>query len=280
MYPFRRIFVADLSATLDVSLLKYGANIASLERGTQVTVAAVPSTEVLRSLVPAARSAFASCPGVDVACRVLVEPDVDSLFKLVSEAHADLLLVRHPHRWPDGRLLARRIVTESPCSVWMVPDGVSHRLRRVAVDVGQQSAGHQLLRLACALGREARTEALLAIEVRFASLFASLDELRERTKFELSCLMARMEVGDMECSVLVEDSPHAFRALRRTASEQRADLLVTASPEQELFGNRQHIDDLISPSGPALLGVRLPRQNFSWRGVLSRVFSSEEFPFN
>jgi hypothetical protein len=280
VYPFKRIFVADLSATLDVSLLQYGAGIAALERGTQITVAAVPSTEVLRSLVPAARSVFAACPGADVSCRVLVEPDVDSLFKLVSQSEADLLLVRHPHRWPDGRLLARRIVTESPCSVWLVPDGVSHRLRRVAVDVGPHTAGHQLLRLACALGREARTEALLAIQVSFASLFATLDDLRERTMLELSCLMARMEVGDMECSVLVEDSPHAFRALRRTAREQRADLLVAASPSHELFGNRQQVDELIDPAGPAFLGIRLPSQGFSWRSALRRAFSSPEFPFN
>jgi hypothetical protein len=281
MFPFRRIFIADLSSALDLDLLRYGAGVAALHRGSEVTIGALPSPQVLQTLVPSSRAIFASCDEAEVACRVLVEPDVDSLFAVASECRADVLLVRHPHRRPDGRQLARRIVTESPCSVWLVPDGAGPRLRSVAAQVGPAGVGTKILRLACALGREARAEALHAIHVSFAPLLATLDELRERKLFELSCTMARMDVGDMECTLHVDDSPYASRALCRAASRQDVDLLVAAAPSQGPFGlvwNRSDVDDLIAPARSALLGIRLPGPGF-W-GAIHRVLTAPDPKFN
>ena len=283
MFPFRRIFVADLSAALDLDLLRYGAGLAALDRGTEVIVGALPSPQVLHSLVPAVRSIFASCHEALVSCRVLIEPEVEGLFSVAADCRADLLLVRHPHRWPDGRSLARRMVAESPCAVWLVPEGAQPRLRRVAVEVGKVGSSTHALRLACALGRQARAEALLAIHVSVTPTLATIDELREQKLFELHCMMARMDVGDMECRLQVDESPYISRSLQRAAHHQQADLLIAASPEQRrldwLWG-RSEVDDLVQPVQSALLGIRLPGPRPGLWGRVQRFLDTPEPAFN
>ena len=64
MFPFRRIFVADLSPALDIDLLRYAAGVAALGSETEVIVTSVCSERALRPLAlrsmrPASQSAFA-----------------------------------------------------------------------------------------------------------------------------------------------------------------------------------------------------------------------------
>jgi hypothetical protein len=277
------MFVADLSASLDVDLLRYGAGLAALDRGTEVIVGARPSQRVLHALVPTARSIFGACHDALVSCRLLVEPEVERLFSVTTECRADLLLVRHPHRWPDGRSLARRLVAESPCPVWLVPEGAQPRLRRVAVEVGHVGSSTHALRLACALGRQARAEALLAIHVSAAPTLATIDEVREQQLVALHCMMARMNLGDMECRLQVDDSLYVSRSLQRAARHQQADLLVAASPEERrldwVWGSRE-VDDLAEPAGSALLAARTPGPRPGFWARFRRFLATPEPPFN
>ncbi len=283
MFPFRRIFVADLSASLDLDLLRYGASIAAMGRDTEVIVGALPGDRVLRSLVPAVRTIFAERQEVGVSCRVLVDPEIDGLFTVMADCGADLLLVRHPGRWPNGRVIARRMMSESPCSVWFVPEGVTPRLRRVAVEVGSAGASAHILRLACALGRQAGAEFLVAIHVSVASALERLEELRAQKLLELQCMMARLDSGDMECLVHLDESPYISRTLRRAARWQQADLLVASSRTHEPLDwlrGRSEMDELVDLGSSALLGIRVPGPPPNWWDVLGRIFSAPEPSFN
>lgn len=283
MFPFRRIFVAHLSASLDFDLLRYGAGVAALGRDTEVIVGALPGDTVLRSLVPAVRAIFAERQEVGVSSRVLIDPEVDGLFSVAADCGADLLLVRHPGCGRDGRLLARRMMAESPCSVWMVPEGMTPRLRRVAVEVGSAATNAHILRLACTLGRYAGSELLVAIHVRVASALEKLEELREQKEFELQCMMARLDVGDMEYMLHVDESPFVSRTLRRAAGRQQADLLVAASRGHEplswLWG-RSEMDDFVDPGSSALLGIHVPGPPPTWWDTARRFLAAPEPSFN
>ena len=58
MFPFRRILIADLSGSLDLGLLRYGARLASFSPSCVVGVAASLGEGVLGALAPAAHRVF------------------------------------------------------------------------------------------------------------------------------------------------------------------------------------------------------------------------------
>ena len=288
MFPFRRIFVADLSPALDIDLLRYAAGVAALGPDTEVIVTSVCSERALRplalrSLTPASRTAFAGQDKERLSCQVLVNPGVQGLLSAVSTSEADLFLVRHPGASGAGQGLARQLMAASPCSIWMVPDGVAPRWRHVAVEMGSSAASTPLLSLACALGRRAGAEVLSAIHVTVSSTMEKIEALREQRQQELQCMIARQDVGDMECVVHMDEGVFTSRAFHRTARRQRADLLVTASHAAggalDYLG-RSGVGDLIEPGPSALLGVHLPQPRSGWRQLLGRVFSATEPSFN
>jgi len=80
LFPFRRILIADLSGSLDLGLLRYGARLASFSPSCVVGVAASLGEGVLGALAPAAHRLFDAQLREDLGCRVLTEPDPDDLF--------------------------------------------------------------------------------------------------------------------------------------------------------------------------------------------------------
>ena len=230
MFPFRRILIADLSGSLDLGLLRYGARLAALSRSCVVGVAASVGEGVLGALAPAAHRLFDAQLREDLGCRVLTEPDADELFEEAATFGADVLLTRYGGG-VGGMRLTRHLVDASPIPVWLAPEGANPSLRRVATEMALNT-DNGVASLACAVGRSAGTEKLIAIHVDFSYILdqsvETLQRLREERAAELSWRMARMETGAMRYFVRVEDSLYHARSLRRAAQEEQVDLLVTA----------------------------------------------------
>jgi hypothetical protein len=230
LFPFRRILIADLSGSLDLGLLRYGARLASFSPSCVVGVAASLGEGVLGALAPAAHRLFDAQLREDLGCRVLTEPDPDDLFDEAATFGADVLLTRYGGG-VGGMRLTRHLVEASPIPLWLAPEGANPSLRRVATEMALNN-DNGVARLACAVGRSAGTEKLIAIHVNFSYILdqsvETLQRLREERAAELSWRMARMETGAMSYFVRVENSLYHARSLRRAAQEEQVDLLVTA----------------------------------------------------
>jgi hypothetical protein len=288
MFPFRRILIADLSGDLDTGLLRYSASVLPSDHETEITVASLPGDRVLRSLTPMVESVFSRRRLSNVKCRILVEPDVEGLFAAVNDCRADLLLTRLPRESPDRERLARRLISESPCSLWLAPEVEPRPMRRVAAAVGSGQSKSPLLRIACALARATRIEDLLAVEVYFQPLLdqspETLERIRDDRVTELYCLMSRMDLGDITCSLRIEQSPHTSRALWRAALETEADLLIASAPPTSALDwlrKQNDLDDLIPPQGKtALLTVCGPDRRLRGVKLLQEMADSFEPIFN
>lgn len=283
MFPFRRVFVADFAPAFDADLLYYAAGVAALGSDTEVILAPLSGAHPLHAL-ETARFIFAARGVRRVSCTVLVDPGVEDLLSAVAEAKADLLLMRHPGDVRGGHTLARTVMAASPCSVWFVPEGGAPEWRHVAVEVGSPVGDAQLLPIACALGRRAGAELLSAIHVTVATTLEKIEEFRQQKQFEMQCMMARLDVGDMECAIHVDEGAFLSRTLQRTARHKKADLLVTASRvSDDTMGGLarwSEMNDLVCPGASALLGVHLPQARPTWRQTLRRFFSSPEPTFS
>ncbi len=240
-FPFARILVANVSASPDHDLLRYGVSLA----------------------------AFGG------AVETVSKSDLGSVLDAVCRSRADLLLLRDPQRWPEGRLLARRMVDQSPCSVWMVPVGAQPTLRRVVVDVGARTAEAPALRLACALGRCVGAEALVAVRVTQSAGAAATTRSLNRDR-ELEGIVARLDSGAMHCSVRVDHSHYISRSLRRAAEEHRADLLVVSAPSDTSRPwpyTRSDANELVGGAPTAILSVHASAGRPSLRDRVRRLFS-------
>lgn len=288
MFPFHRILIADLSGNLDTGLLRYCGSVLPPSHQTEITVASLPGDRVLRSLVPLVQSVLPSQRYSGVSCRILVEPDLEGLFAATRDCRADLLLTRLPRESVERERLARRLIAESPCSLWLVPEEEPRPLRRLAAAVSSGPPKSPLLRIACALARTSGIEDLLAVEVSFQPLLdqspATLDRIREERITELYCLISRMDLGDVTCSLRIEQSPHVSRALWRAALQAEADLLIAPVPPASAFDWLRRQDELNglipAPCKTGLLTVggadRRPRRV----KVLKEIVDSFEPMFN
>ncbi len=240
-FPFARILIADVSASPDHDLLHYGASLAALGGGAVDTVS---------------------------------QRDLGTVLDAASRARADLLLFRDPQRWPEGRQLARRVVEQSPCSVWMVPVGAQPTLRRVVVDVGGSQEHLPALHLACALGRCAGAQSLIAVRVTQAT--SAPDSLPRHRDVKLEGLVAGLDTGAMHCSVHIDHSLYIARSLRRAAEKHRADLLVVSAssdkPRRWPY-TRSDANELAGDALTALLSVHESAARPSLRDRVRRLFT-------
>lgn len=278
---FERIVLVHTGERPENDLLEYTALLAATAENGQALVAAYPSNGVLRSLSPAARQLFEARGLQSPRIRMLSEPDVDAALETALEHNADLLVMRHPKVFETRRTLARRVLTEAPCSVCFVPEGAEPKLTRVIAGIELDSTGHTLLARAARLCHEARAEELIALYSYFQDSSNDDESGRERFRTErtldLFRFMARAELSGVSCTPVAEEAPAAHRALARVACERQADLVVvghrpgTASPV-----TRELLWDCPSP----LVQVRLGDRQTGWKGAMRRVFSNPEPKFN
>lgn len=269
LFPFRRVVVADTSGEFDFDLVQYGAALASLDRNTELVVLS-RATRALQSFAVAPRPALAA-RGVSaaekVSCQVLVEADVDGLLGSVRDLEADLMVVRSPQRVSRWRAVSRRLATESPCSICMVPAGSPSRQRCVVagIDLGKESA--QVLTAAASICRKAGAAEFVAVRPWFGWTMdpteAALDRMRERAWSDLFRFLQRVDLDNVDCTPRVEESSRFSTGVLRVARERGADLIVAAAPEQQ--------EDLARTCPIPLLLFRRPGSKRRIHGFLRRL---------
>jgi hypothetical protein len=277
IYP--RIAVACTGSSVERDLLEYAALLSQGEPPARVMVAAVPADTVVRTVMPEARNVFNGRAASTLSFQLLMERDLDSVFDAARDFSAGLLLVRHPRSLPDGRAFARRLLSESPCSVCVFPEARAPRIQRVLAGFDLNAEGLSLLGSAAALYRCAGAEELIAMHACFRDSIIDDKEiergfLEERT-LELYRFMARAPIGGINCTPVLENNARFDRALLHTAQRLSADLIVIGS---EI---RRDMLDILWESSVPILMAKGTRESVSrleiWK---KRLFPYPEPRFN
>lgn len=278
---FRRVLLVHTGERPELDLIDYAALLSSGGRAMSTTVAAYPSDKVLRFLAPVVRTRF-EARGLEAPnVRLLAEPDMDAAFEAATEARADLLVMRHPRLFEKPRAIARRVLSESPCSVCLVPEEAPSRIGRILAGIHLDDSGRGVLSQAASLYRCAKAEELIALHSCFHES-VSEDEFQhqrfrsERT-LDLWRFMARANLPGVCCTPLMEEAATPHRALARVARERSADLVVVGRRS----GSAPRVSaGLLWECTQPLVQVLLPGAGDGVRGLLRRIFSHPEPKFN
>ena len=219
-FPFRRVLIATPSASVDLELLRYGAQMAALGPGGQVVVGLPPTPDHEHPADVSLDQVRALAPGMTASHLPLAGVDADSLCAGTRDARADVLITRHPLRWPGGPAIVRRLIDGCAAPVWLVPAGARVPIRRVVAERARP-------------GREAAFTCAQAV-----SLSASAALLDPATTSD--------------------DGPSAMRSLIDAATRHDADLLVVNRRHPGPDAHDQSgadIDDLCALTATALLVV-------------------------
>lgn len=267
---FRRVLLVHTDEEPQRDLLEYTALLASVTVAGDAVVAAYPSNGVLRDLTPAALRPFEARRLPRPAVELLAEPDVEGVLEAAREHRADLMIMRHPQAFDASRELAKRILTESPCSVCFVPHGAPPRLRRVLAGLDLDAAGRTLLDHAVQLCYAARSEELIG-------LHACAREGKLDCSMQLFRLLGEIDLDGLACTPILEDDSAPQRALARIAAERGADLVVVGrkpgAPPRVAYS-------LLWDCSVPVAQMLLPLPVTGVRGFLRRVFSNPEPKFD
>lgn len=277
---FHRVLLVHTGEGPELDLLDYAALLSSGGRGMSTTVAAYPSDAVLRFLVPAARARFEARGLVPPDLRLLPELDMDAAFEAAVEAQADLLVMRHPRLFDRPRAMARRVLTESPCSVCLVPEQAPSRIGCILAGIDLDESGRRVLSQAASLYHSAQAEELIALHSCFHETASEDEHQRERFRFErtldLLRFMARASLSGISCTPLTEEAASPHSALARVARERSADLVVVGRRS----GSAPRVSGgLLWECAQPLVQVLLPGPG-GVKGALRRIFSNPEPKFN
>jgi hypothetical protein len=286
MRIFQRLLVADLSLPFDGEFLSYGAAVAKAVAG-DVLVLTAAGAYGLREFAPAVKRTFAREEAPTPAIGVLPEPDLQTLSSSVSAAEADLLLLRYSSGSFRERELARRIVCEAPCSVWLVPDGYPPALQSVATLFECSDEGAALLESAAHVANALAARSLIAVHVSFAA--AVLDPAPNSNAgdaaeelLNIYAFLRRVNLHGMPCDLHAEHGPYACRRLIEAAHASGANLVVIAAPHVSGAGfvlRRDGMGEYLAANLPVLALRNKSLANGTSRSTWRDLFALSEPTF-
>ena len=119
MQSFHRIIIADLSSELDLGLIGFGARIAAQTSARSLLAVTPTAARFLPAFTPVIDGIYNCVRAPIPECRVL--PACESPVAFAEEYRADLMLMRYSGLERRSREIARRLMWEAPCSVWLCP---------------------------------------------------------------------------------------------------------------------------------------------------------------
>jgi hypothetical protein len=288
LQAFERVAVACTSDHVDHGLLEYAALLSSGDSPATVLVAATPAERVLRSLTPEARGIFQRRGVTSLAFQPLLESDLDAVLSAARDFQADLLVVRHPSVYRDDRLMGKRLLKESPCSICCIPRECAPVIERVALGVDMSPEGASLITQATRLCRQIQADELFVVHSYFldsAIEDEQLDkELRDRKLLELYGFIARSRAGTVKTTPLLEQSARYDRAVLRAAVRESADLVVIGRsplPRLPVPSPPSKSELLLRDCDVPLLQLKVTAQKPTILEILQkRLFSQPEPAFN
>ena len=286
MRLFQRLLIADLSVPFDEELLRYGA-VAARAIAKDVLVLTAAGACGLCEFAPVVRHTFAREEAPAPAVGVLPEPDLQALSTSVRAAEADLLLLRYSTGSYREREVARRIVCEAPCSVWLLPDGNSPRVATVATLFQCNEGGAALLELAASVSRALAARSLIAVHVSFPAVILDPEPNPDgrcdaEELLNLYAFLRRVDLQGMRCVLRAEHGPSASRRLIDAAHENAADLLVIPAPIVSCVGyvlRREGLVDYLASNLPVLALRSNKLCGAKSRSVLRDLFALSEPTF-
>ncbi|MEX2299454.1 MAG: universal stress protein [Bryobacterales bacterium] len=285
---FSRILAVHTGQQVDRELLEYSALLASSESEASTLVAAFPGESILGSLAPAARAIFAARGAQAPAMRLFTEPELDCVFEAAVEYNADLILARRPENGRQGRAIGRRLVSEAPCSVCLVPPNVALKIDRAIAGVDLSPKGQALLASAARFCGQTGAEELIALHSCFRETLIGDDQIAEsfldRRLVDLHRLLPRAALAKLDCTPAVEQSVTHDRALLRAVCAHEADVLVVGRwgllPASLAYPSRE-LENLLWHCPVPLLQVLLSKHRIPFFQALgARLFANPEPVFN
>ena len=119
MQSFHRVIIADLSSELDLSLIGFGARIAAKTAASTLLAVTPTASRFLTAFTPVINGIYDCVRAPMPEYRVL--PPCESPVAFAEEYRADLMLVRYSGLDRRSREVARRLMWQAPCSVWLCP---------------------------------------------------------------------------------------------------------------------------------------------------------------
>jgi hypothetical protein len=278
---FSRILAVHTGHQTDRELLQYAALLVSSQSEASTLMAAFPGESILGSLAPAARSIFAARGVQAPAMRLFAEPELDCVFEAAVEYDADLILARRPHDGRQGRAVGRRLVSEAPCSVCLLPPNVAPRIERAIAGVDLSHKGRALLASAARFCGQTGAEELIALHSCFRETLIGEDQIGEsfldRRLVDLHRLLPRAALAHLDCTPAVEESVSHDRALLRAIRAHKADVVVVGRwgrlPTALAYPSRE-LENLLWHCPVPLLQVLL------FKALGARLFVNQEPVFN
>jgi nucleotide-binding universal stress UspA family protein len=285
---FRRILAVHTQQRVDRDLLDYAALLASSDSGTGALVVAFPSDSVLRSLAPTARAIFKARQAGSVSLRLATAPELDWVFDAAVEFGADLIVMRRPRNGRQGRTMARRLLSEAPCSICLVPPNVAPCLERVVAGVDLSPRSRTLLASAARFCVQSGAEGLIALHSCFRDTLCDSQDFAESYRnqrlLNLYQLLPRSGIADLELIPSIKESPSHDRALLRAVREHSAHLIVVGRwglPPLLLARPSRETENLLWHCPVPLLQVLLSQQPVPFlRALRTRLFPLVEPTYN
>jgi nucleotide-binding universal stress UspA family protein len=229
-----RLVVALCGDEADASLIRYANFVADLNCGAGCALHSSRASRAARSessapvLVDQAHGVVLSAPQFVDYLRIASGRDFDRLLRIAAQSETDALLVSESL----GRRRLKALVRRAASSVWFVPAGAPAELRRILLPVDFSVRSADCLRLATALACLSGAECS-ALHVYFnESLFAdrqSDQELRGRVVQSYARFIKPIDTLGVPVTFRCLEAADIGRALRETADDEQADLIVLAS---------------------------------------------------
>lgn len=239
MHRFQRLAVGLTRTDTDAGLLEYAAMVARLGTATEVGFVHVPSgvwddEGLADELRAAAAKPFAGiAPEVKQTFDVLPGPLLDRLLAYISERKTDLLFLGHRRDHPGRWALARRLAMKAGCSVWMVPEGASPRIRRILVPIDFSEHAADTLRVATGLAARLGLTECLALHVYFNEARSTYDEydavIRGNEDEAFRSFIGRVDRQGVRVLPVFEEGANVAHVVNRVAEARGCDVVVMAS---------------------------------------------------
>ena len=157
----------------------------------------------------------------------------DELIKFAVAHKTDLILVGQRKDLPGRRSLARRLVMNAPCSVWMVPHGTPRSFDRIIAPVDFSAPAAEGLRIAAGFASIADADYLHPLHVYFNDTVVTYDErdqaIRKEKNEAFERFAASIDLRHFQKQLIFEEGPNIARAINRVAAQLGANLTIMAT---------------------------------------------------
>lgn len=246
MHRYRHLMVGLSSTEADAGLIRYAAMVARLGTATEAHFVHVLPKATGRSakspdhdcklaeIQAFVRDHFTDVPeSTRVACEVLDGPLVDRLLSYVADRQVDLLLVGHQDNHPNRYALARRLAMKAPCSVWLVPRGITPSLKRILVPIDFSEHSADTIRVATSMARLSGQSECLALHIYFDESRVTYEEsdqvLRGHEEQTFRKFIAPINCQGVTVTPIFEEGVNVARTIASVADRHDIDLIVMAT---------------------------------------------------